>query len=76
MRDWNKYLWKKGDVLTNGDEYCIFNHFPNDKYNTFIGKFVSNTLSPTKITLITEDWTKVEYQNSIDHYIESIEKKI
>ena len=75
MRDWNKYLWKKGDILTNGDEYCIFDHFPNDKYNTFIGKFVSNTLSPTKITLITEDWTKVEYQSSIDHYINSIEEK-
>lgn len=75
MRNWNKYLWKKGDVLTNGDDYCIFNHFPNNKYNTFIGKFVSNTLNSTKITLITEDWTKVEYQNSIDHYISSIEQK-
>lgn len=75
MRNWNKYLWKKGDILTNGDDYCIFNHFPNDKYNTFIGKFVSNTLSSTKITLITEDWTKVEYQGSIDHYINAIEQK-
>ena len=40
MRDWRKFLWKKGDVLVCIDGKCkvIFDKFDDDKYTSFIGK--------------------------------------
>lgn len=40
MRDWEKFSWKKGDVLVYYDGKCkvIFDKFDDDKYTSFIGK--------------------------------------
>lgn len=40
MRDWNKFAWKKGDILVNkdGSVHIIFEEFENDTYKTFHGK--------------------------------------
>lgn len=40
MQDWNKFDWKKGDVLGCIDGKCkvIFDKFDDDKYTSFIGK--------------------------------------
>ena len=40
MRDWEKFSWKKGDVLIYIDGKCkvIFDKFDDDKYTSFIGK--------------------------------------
>ena len=40
MQDWNKFAWKKGDVLGCIDGKCkvIFDKFDDDKYTSFIGK--------------------------------------
>ena len=40
MRDWSKFLWKKGDVLVNNDNdsHIIFNSFSKDDYTTFEGE--------------------------------------
>lgn len=40
MQDWNKFAWKKGDVLGYIDGKCkvIFDKFDDDKYTSFIGK--------------------------------------
>lgn len=39
MRDWSKFLWKKGDVLVSKDNvYIIFEKFEDDAYTRFKGK--------------------------------------
>lgn len=41
MRDWSKFVWKRGDVLVNkdGDVYIIFERFADDTYCSFVGKY-------------------------------------
>lgn len=41
MRDWSKFVWKKGDVLVHkdGDVHIIFEGFVDDMYLTFKGKY-------------------------------------
>lgn len=77
MRDWNKYLWKKGDVLTDGYRFCIFDHFKNDRYNLFVCKFkTGNIIRNIEITQDTESWVKATNKNKqIDDYIKEIEHK-
>lgn len=39
MRDWDKFAWKKGDVLvTENNTYVIFEGFENNTYTLFKGK--------------------------------------
>ena len=39
MRDWSKFAWKKGDVLTNSSGFKIFfDKWVNDDYTKFLGK--------------------------------------
>lgn len=39
MRDWSKFLWKKGDVLVSKDNvHIIFEKFEDDTYTRFKGK--------------------------------------
>ena len=39
MRDWNKFAWKKGDVLTNSSGFQIFfDKWVNEDYTEFLGK--------------------------------------
>lgn len=40
MRDWEKFSWKKGDVLVNedGNVHIIFEKFEDDTYKNFHGK--------------------------------------
>ena len=39
MRDWNKFSWKKGDVLTNSSGFQIFfDKWVNEDYTEFLGK--------------------------------------
>ena len=41
MRDWEKFAWKKGDVLFSNDGKCkvIFERFDDDTYTSFVGKY-------------------------------------
>lgn len=41
MRDWEKFAWKKGDVLVHkdGTVHIIFEGFEDDMYRTFKGKY-------------------------------------
>lgn len=43
MRDWEKFSWKKGDVLVSNDgkERVIFEKFQDNRYLRFFGKFFS-----------------------------------
>ena len=39
MRDWEKFSWKKGDVLTNSSGFQIFfDKWANEDYTKFLGK--------------------------------------
>lgn len=41
MRDWDKFAWKKGDVLTNNKgAFCIFKEFSGYPYTNFVAIFV------------------------------------
>ncbi len=46
MRDWNKFSWKKGDVLVsnNGEVKVIFDKFRSNTYLSFIGKYHIDSL--------------------------------
>lgn len=43
MRDWERFAWKKGDVLVSNDgkERVIFEKFQDNRYLRFFGKFFS-----------------------------------
>ena len=47
MQDWNKFAWKKGDVLVNNIKtiFIIFNEFEDDTYGTFKGKYCLTKIS-------------------------------
>lgn len=39
MRDWSKFTWKKGDVLTNSSGFKVFfDKWVNEDYTKFLGK--------------------------------------
>lgn len=39
MRDWSKFAWKKGDVLTNSSGFKVFfDKWVNENYTKFLGK--------------------------------------
>ena len=65
MRDWNKFAWKKGDILVSHDSDChiIFEGFSKDDYTTFKGK---HWVSVSKKSLISF----MNMQNTQNYYIE------
>ena len=77
MRDWNKFAWKRGDVLIRtNSEYCIgiFEEWTSDDYSTFSAKYINLGLSDTfscSYTGKTEEWEKTENSKN---YISEIER--
>ena len=39
MRDWSKFAWKKGDVLTDEERFVVFKGFNTDDYTEFSASF-------------------------------------
>lgn len=39
MRDWEKFTWKRGDVLKCIDTLCVFDGWTSDDYTQFQGKY-------------------------------------
>lgn len=82
MRDWSKFAWKKGDVLSHkdGDVYIIFEGFADDTYCSFVGKYYlwkenNNTEQfYKKGRLLTSDFQKAD-KDAAQTYINSIEEK-
>ena len=73
MRDWAKFSWKKGDVLSCGvDNICIFEKWENEEYTEFYAKFVTPNYSGN--TFKTEKWSKETNEAVIKQYISNIEK--
>lgn len=73
MQDWNKFAWKKGDVLSCGvDNLCIFEKWANEEYTEFYAKFVTPNYSGN--TFKTEKWSKETNEAVIKQYISNIEE--
>ena len=72
MRDWEKFAWKKGDVLKAGvDNLCIFDSWESDNYTEFHAKFATPNYSGA--LLKTKEWTKETNEDIIKQYISNIE---
>ncbi len=65
MDDWQKFAWKKGDVLVSNDResHIIFNGFSKDNYTTFEGK---HWICVSKKRYISH----LDAQNTQDYHIE------
>lgn len=73
MRDWEKFSWKKGDVLAGAfGALCIFDKWANDDYTRFDAKFVTPKSRGT--TFEVEDWCKITNEACIRQYIRDIEE--
>lgn len=56
MRDWEKFDWKKGDELKNtkcGIDNLIFDHFTDDSYEYFKGKYKKSYNDNENYTYLT-----------------------
>lgn len=83
MRDWNKFAWKKGDMLVNKDRdtHVIFEEFTDDTYTTFTGKHYRSKISKNgyeyvrECSCATEEFT-LETEDAAQTYIKTIEEKL
>ena len=74
MSDWNKFAWKKGDVLVdNKGVFCIFKGFSGYPYTTFIATFVNSveSLITSSTIKVTQEWHKASSEDA-EKYIEYI----
>ena len=83
MRDWDKFAWKKGDVLVNKDRnaHIIFEKFTNDTYTTFTGRHYYMNDGKNKdaaracCNVSTECYT-LETKDVAKSYINDLEKRL
>lgn len=88
MCDWNKFSWKKGDVLEliNIEQkenkiqkcFCMFGDFMNDKYTTFYSLYWFNGETFEKDrngALGTNNWQKASEANT-KKFINTIEERL
>lgn len=85
MRDWEKFSWKKGDVLVYIDGKCkvIFDKFDDYKYTSFIGKHYLESYGKDGELQDYEEihcgstvkYTK-ESEEAAQTYIKTIEKRL
>ena len=73
MRSWEKFAWKKGDVLRCGvDNLCIFESWANNNYTEFNAMYVTHSYANS--TCPTKMWTKETNEEIIKQYISKIEE--
>lgn len=77
MRDWEKFAWKKGDVLVKDSTcVCVFKEWNNDKYTSIKCKYIkymdAGSYAEDKV-YITDDF-HLASQEEKDAYISSIEE--
>lgn len=84
MRDWNKFAWKKGDVLISNDgkKEVFFNGFTDDTYALFKAKHGFEVLSDGNTMYLadedgiaTSDYT-LEDKDVTQTYINTIEERL
>ena len=84
MRDWEKFSWKKGDVLVyeDGSIHIIFEEFEDDTYTMFSGKYYYSKDGKKAYSyfrecdyVITEKFT-LETEDAAKTYIKTIEERL
>ena len=77
MRDWSKFAWKIGDLLTNDCGFqCIFKEWASDDYTKFNGCY-SNSRDGYEYVSNAETAKFEKLDDNIAHdYIKTIEKKL
>lgn len=83
MRDWDKFAWKKGDVLVNKDRdaHIVFEKFADDTYTTFTGRHYYMNDGKNKdaarvcCNVSTECYT-LETEDVAQSYINGLEKRL
>lgn len=82
MRDWEKFSWKKGDVLVSKDNvYIIFEKFEDDAYTRFKGKhyfwkeFNVEDYNKEETKMLTSVFEKAN-DDAAQTYINTIEKRL
>lgn len=83
MRDWRKFLWKKGDVLVSNDgkTEIIFDKFDDDSYTMFSGKHGLDCSNGTRDDCGVNDWLPTDYfkkesEDAAKTYISIIERRL
>ena len=77
MRNWDKFSWKKGDVLVSDEgDCCIFTEFLDYPYTTFLAKLVlrKETVKSNTFVEETRRWEKAD--KTTEEYIEYINTKL
>ena len=81
MRDWNKFAWKKGDVLVDlsGNTECVFKEYIDDTYKTFTGVHCFNSDPDDNEyipeTMFSTNAFKLQDPKLIPCYINTIEER-
>lgn len=82
MRDWNKFAWKRGDVLVSNDgkTNVIFNKWEDDSYASFYGRHYLNNENKDKALyyktfVCTTEMYSIANKDVAKDYISSIEEK-
>ncbi len=81
MDDWQKFAWKKGDVLVSNDSesHIIFNGFSKDNYTTFEGKHWICVSEKRYISCLdaqnTQDYHTEDDKDAAQTYINTIEER-
>lgn len=85
MRDWSKFSWKKGDILTgnNGTREVLFHSWANDSYTKFIGLHcmicddIEGFVYDEGTTVFkTNDFKCIEDEYAVQCYISTIEERL
>ena len=83
MRDWEKFSWKKGDVLisSDGSIEVIFDKWYDDTYTSFYCKHYLNSEDKNKIVyyeefLCTTARYSLEDKDTVHTYIKTIEERL
>lgn len=83
MRDWDKFAWKKGDVLVNKDRdaHIIFEKFTDDTYTTFTGRHYymnngKNKDAARACCNVSTEYYTLETEDVAKSYINDLEKRL
>ncbi len=77
MRDWRKFAWKKGDLLTTDCGFqCIFKEWASDDYTKFNGCYSNSRDGYEDVSnAVTAKFEKLD-DNIAHDYIKTIDKKL
>ena len=82
MRDWNKFAWKRGDILVSNDgkSHVIFSRWYDDNYTSFYGKHYLNNENKNSlyygVLICTTETYSLEDKDVAKAYINTIEERL